>query len=302
MARDRRLARMRHLRVELLAEAELDGQHAGVAATKQRERAVRRHRLDRLGVVVVVAEFLAFLAFLALDHGRRYDAALEQVVAQLAEQLGRLAELLGQDVARAVEGRLHVGDALVRVHVRGGFRLRIEERIREERLRERLEPGFPGDLRARAALRLVRQVQILERLLAVGRVDRRAQFVGQLALLVDARDDRRAAFLELAQIQEALFELAQLRVVQVARDFLPVAGDERNGGAFVEELHRRGDLPGLDRQFVGDALYDLECYGFRHVVMCVYCLQKSPGPAGCAVEPAQAGEWSGAFCHKCERG
>ncbi|MDW9240453.1 hypothetical protein C7S16_0904 [Burkholderia thailandensis] len=37
-------------------------------------------------------------------------------------------------------------------------------------------------------------------------------------------------------------------------------------------------------------------------MMCVYCLQKSPGPAGCAVEPAQAGEWSGAFCHKCERG
>jgi signal transduction histidine kinase len=189
-----------------------------------------------------------------------------QVIAQLAEQLGRFAELLGQDVACAVERRLDVGDALVGVDVCGGFRLRIEQRVREQCVRERLEAGFAGDLRARAALRLVRQIEIFEHLLAVGRVDRGAQLVGQLALFVDARQDRRAAILELAQIQQAFLELAQLRVVQIARHFLAVPGNERNGRAFVEELHRRRDLARLDGQFGGDALYDLECYGFRHVV------------------------------------
>jgi hypothetical protein len=32
-------------------------------------------------------------------------------------------------------------------------------------------------------------------------------------------------------------------------------------------LHRRRDLARLDGQFGGDALYDLECYGFRHKVL-----------------------------------
>lgn len=189
-----------------------------------------------------------------------------QVVAQLAEQLGRLAELFGQDVARAVERGLHVGYTLLGVDVRGCLGLRVEQRVREEGLGERLEAGFAGDLRTRAALRLVRQIKVFEHLLAVGRVDRGAQFVGQLALFVDARQDRRAAIFKLAQIQEAFLELAQLRVVQVAGHFLAVPGNERNGRAFVEELHCRRDLARLDGQFGGDALYDLECYGFRHVV------------------------------------
>jgi hypothetical protein len=34
-------------------------------------------------------------------------------------------------------------------------------------------------------------------------------------------------------------------------------------------LHGGGDLARLDVQFGGDALYDLECYGFRHRV-CVF--------------------------------
>ena len=128
------------------------------------------------------------------------------------------------------------------------------------------EPGFAGDLRARAAFRLVGQIQVFQHLLAVGAFDSGAQLVGHLALFVDARDDRRAPVFQFAQIQEPFLEITQLRVVEIVGHFLAVARDKRNSRAFVEELHRRRDLARLDGEFAGDALYDLECYGFRHRV------------------------------------
>lgn len=132
------------------------------------------------------------------------------------------------------------------------------------RLRERLETGFAGDLRARAPLGLVRQIEVFQHLLAVGAFDGAAQFVGELALLVDALQDGRAAIFEFAQVEQALFERAQLRVVEIAGDFLAIPGDERDSRAFVEKLHGGGDLARLHGEFGGNALYDLECYGFRH--------------------------------------
>ncbi len=72
VARDQRFARMRHLRVEFFAEAQLDHQHARIAAAEQGQRAMRRHGVDGFRVVVVVAEFLFFRAFLAFDHLRRH--------------------------------------------------------------------------------------------------------------------------------------------------------------------------------------------------------------------------------------
>ena len=85
-----------------LAEPQLDHQHAGVAAAEQGERAMRRHRLDGFRIVVVIAEFLFFRVFLAFHHFRRHYALVEQVLTQFAEQLGGLAELFREDVARAV--------------------------------------------------------------------------------------------------------------------------------------------------------------------------------------------------------
>ena len=142
--------------------------------------------------------------------------------------------------------------------------------------------------------------------------DAAAQLVGELALFVDARDDRGAPVFQLAQIQQAFLEITQLRVVEIVGHFLPVAGDERNSRSFVEKLHRGRDLARLDGQFGGDALYDLECYGFRHKVLVFLLLNQRSrgngtrrahvGHAGarwaCALRP---GCWSGAFCHKCKR-
>src|SRR5690606_38151625 len=86
------------------------------------------------------------------------------------------------------------------------------------------------------------------------------------ALLLDAREDRPAAILELAQIREARLERAQLRVVQAARDLLPIACDERHGRAFVEQRDGRLHLGRGGTDLVGDGAGDSgrERDGFGH--------------------------------------
>jgi hypothetical protein len=120
----------------------------------------------------------------------------------------------------------------------------------------------------RAAIEGADSKQVLEDLYLPYKPKRRtrAQLVGHLALFFDAREDRRAAVFQFAQIEEPFLEITQLRIVEVVGHFLAVARDKRNSRAFVEELHRRCDLARLDGEFAGDALYDLECYGFRHRV------------------------------------
>ena len=121
-------------------------------------------------------------------------------------------------------------------------RLRLVLRLRQQQFGQRLEPGFLGDLRLGAALRLERQIDVFQPPLAVGGKDRRLQRGIELALLADRIEDRGAALLELAQIIQALLQRAQLRVVEPAGDFLAVARHERNRGAAVEQRHRRLDL------------------------------------------------------------
>ncbi|CAG9266806.1 hypothetical protein BCEP4_440011 [Burkholderia cepacia] len=54
-------------------------------------------------------------------------------------------------------------------------------------------------------------------------------------------------------------------------------------------MHGRRDLARLDGQFGGDALYDLECYGFRHVVddlpAEIAARAGRPEAAGCVAGP-----------------
>ena len=71
------------------------------------------------------------------------------------------------------------------------------------------------------------------------RIDRLRQLGRELALLLDALQHGGAPVLQLAQVAEALLQLAELRVVEAARLLLAVAGDERHGRAFAEQLHGR---------------------------------------------------------------
>src|SRR5690606_20005815 len=81
--------------------------------------------------------------------------------------------------------------------------------------------------------------------------------VGELALLLDAREDRLAAVLELAQVREARLERAQLRIVEAAGDLLPIARDERYGGTVVEQRDGGLDLRRGGADLGGDGFRDL---------------------------------------------
>ena len=132
--------------------------------------------------------------------------------------------------------------------------MRILGRIGEQPLGQRLEPGFPGDLRLGPALGLVGQVEILQPRLGVDRHDPRRQGVVELALLADRVEDRRPALFQLTQVEQPLLQVAQLRIVKAAGGLLAVPGNERHGGPAVEQLNGGPDLPLGHTQFVGDPL------------------------------------------------
>ena len=74
------------------------------------------------------------------------------------------------------------------------------------------------------------------------RGDLRREIVGQFALRADRLQDRGAARIEFADIDEPFRQKPQLRVVEPAGGFFAIARDERHRRAFVEQLDRRGGL------------------------------------------------------------
>ena len=209
---------------------------------------MRRDGAYRLRIIVVVAEFFRLGGLFAFHDFGGNDALLPHARAQFGQQLRGLGKTLDQNIARAFERGFHVGHAVfgrgLVIDVLRRFLLRIERGIGEQRIGQRLQPGLARNLRARAALGLIGQVDIFQRLLGRRRLDGAAQFVGELALLLDGRQDHRAPLFQFAQIKQPLFQIAQLRVVQIAGNFLAIARDEGHGRPFVEQRHRRSDLRG----------------------------------------------------------
>jgi hypothetical protein len=111
-----------------------------------------------------------------------------------------------------------------------------------EQLGQRLEAALARYRRAGTAFGPVRKVEVLERLLRLGPVDRGSQRVIELALALDTLEDRRAALVELREVLRAVAHVAELDFVEAAGDFLPVAGDEGEGVALAEEREGVGDL------------------------------------------------------------
>ena len=146
------------------------------------------------------------------------------------------------------------GDALVRVDEVRGRALRVAGGVAEQQVGQRLQAGLAGDLRLGTPFRLVGQVEVFQPGLGVGGADLGLELVGQLALGGDLLQDRVPALVEFAQVAQALLERAQLRVVERAGGLLAVPGDERHGGAAVEQFDRGADLPDGHAQLVGDPL------------------------------------------------
>jgi hypothetical protein len=233
----------------------------------EREQTVRGNLADRFGVVEVVAEFRAFV-LLALDDFRADLTVLPRPFAQAVDERGVFGDRFHEDLARAVERGFHVGDAFLRIDESRCAFFRRDRRIVAQRERERFEAGFARDLRLGAALGLVRQIEVFEARLGVGFEDALAQGVVELALFVDAGEDRGAAIFEFAQVAETFFEQAQLRVVEPAGDFLAVARDERHGRAAVEQFHGSFYLRRLRGDVLGDAVFDGE-HAVLQVLLCV---------------------------------
>ena len=83
--------------------------------------------------------------------------------------------------------------------------------------------------------------------------------VGELALLLDGGEHRRAALVEFAQVAESLLERAELAVVEAAGDLLAVPRDERHGRALVEQPDGGGHLRFPDGQFLSETgIYGLD--------------------------------------------
>ncbi len=128
----------------------------------------------------------------------------------------------------------------------------------QQRERQRLEAGLARDLPPGTSLRLVRQVEVFEPRLRVGLRDGGSEVRRELALFLDAPQDRRPSIVQVAKIREALLERAELGVVEPSRRFLPVAGDERDGGFVIEQRNGRVDLRHADVEFAGNA------FGYGH--------------------------------------
>ncbi len=82
------------------------------------------------------------------------------------------------------------------------------------------------------------------------------QLRGELLLLLDARENRSPALLELPQIAETLGQVAQLCVVQCAGGLLAITGDERDRTARVQKGDSGADLLGPDPELRGEARFD----------------------------------------------
>ena len=240
----------------LVRNVEIEGEDTLVHAAQHGERAMRRHVLDALAELEIVRELGAFLV-LALAHGGFQVALGPQPFAQAANQRGRLGDALDEDVACAFQRGFGVGDAFAGIDELRGFGFRVERRVLEQRLAQRLEPRLTCDLRLGPPLRLERGVKVLQLDLGRRAVDGAGELGRELAEAVDRLQDQRAAILQLAQVAEPLLELAQLRVVEAARLLLAVAGDEGDRRALTQQLHGRRHLARGNAELLRDALVDL---------------------------------------------
>ncbi len=218
---------------------------------EQGQDAVRGQPGERLAELEVVGELRALFLLARADLGDQRATGGHRL-AERPDQVGVLGEPLDQDGPGALERGGRVGNVVVDEALR--FALRVVARIVDQQVGQRLQPRLPGDLGLGAPLGLVRQVQILQPGLGVGRAELGFELTGQLALGGDLLDDRVPAFVELTQVVQPLLERPQLRVVEGAGGFLAVPGDERDGRAPVEQLDRGADLPDRHAKLGGDPL------------------------------------------------
>ena len=117
---------------------------------------------------------------------------------------------------------------------------------------ERLEAFFLGHRGAGAFFRTEREVEVLEGGEVFGGVDFDLQLLGEELAFLERGEDRFAAFVEFLEFLHAVADVGDLDFVEFAGALLAVAGDERDGRAFFKKNGGRGDLAGLQGEFLDD--------------------------------------------------
>ncbi|MNV36328.1 hypothetical protein D3C71_1278010 [compost metagenome] len=257
-----------------LAGFGLNGQHQlgfqnlQAPTPEHRQRAVRRHAADGFVVFKVVAELgdLGVVLVLGLDLLAAQQPLGPQPFAQVLHQCRVFGPAFGKDVAHAVQhcghgrkvrARLAIVQHLGRLGEGGSLHGRVQRGVGKELVSQRLDAELAGHLALGAALLLERQVDVFQLLLRWSCGNGSTQRIGQLALLVNALEHRSAAVVQLAQVRQAGFQLAQLDIVQPTGDFLAVARDKGHRGAPVQQLHRCAHLLFTNPDFCGQLPDDL---------------------------------------------
>ena len=217
---------------------------------------MRRDVPDRFGEleIVLVLEPLAFRQRLALGH--RQPAGVPQHQPQHAADVGRLGDQLGEDVADAWQHVLRRGQALLRIDDGRQHLVEIGDgRVAvPDRQGQRLEALLAGLGRQRALLAACTAGKGLRAAWGVSaaRMASRSSSVSlpwfaMLLRIVCLRSARCRSW------PTRCLDAADHLLRQAAGAFLAIAGDERDGVAFVEQLHHGLDLDLADLQILGDA-------------------------------------------------
>ena len=219
------------------------------------ERAVGGDGLERLDPLKVVAVFRGVgFGFLPIHNLGGNGCLLLVDFADLAAQGGIVGNALGEDVARTGEGELCVGHAFFGVDEFRGFFRGIGVLVFKKEICERGEPALGGHGGACLALRAVGCEQILQRGECEGGEDFLLQLGAEELALIEGFQDGGAAGIKLGELEHAVADRLDLDFVEHAGGLFPVAGDERDGRAFGEELGGRGDRGGPDAGFAGDEI------------------------------------------------
>ena len=209
------------------------GEEALPLAAVYGENAVRRHAAQRLGVVVIGAVNRVLFLFLGAADER---TVFERVFAHPFADVGVVRRALGKDIHRALERGFGVGHALFGVRERQGGRVRVGLRVlRPEQIGQRGQARLRRNRSARAALGAKRAVHVVDLCHRAGRVQRGGDRRAQTALLFDEAADLLAPRLDGAVEGQPFLQRAQLAVVQRAGGLLPVARDEGDGIALVQQ-------------------------------------------------------------------
>ena len=212
---------------------------------------MRGDRACRFLPVEIVPEFGA-LRLPAGDQSACDHGLAEEKVAHAGACRRVFVDHLRQNVTGAGEGVLDRGNPFFRIDEAGRGRFRISPALVEDLTGQRFQALFPGSHGARSAFGAIGQIHIFENGQGIRPLDGGRQRLGQMAVLLERFQNRRAAFVELPQLVQTVADGGDRHLIQAAGGLFAVPGDKRNGSGLGQKRGHGRHLGRRDVQFVCD--------------------------------------------------